>query len=63
MHMGFKCLYILTNIFSFSGFFSFLFYIGVELINDVVLVSGVKQGDSDLHIHISILFLILFPIR
>ena len=62
MHMGFKCLYILTNIFSFSGFFSFLFYIGVELINDV-LVSGVKQGDSVLHIHISILYLILFPIR
>ena len=42
---GFKFLYILTNTFSLSGIFSFLFYIGVELINNIVLVSGVKQGD------------------
>ena len=29
----------------------------------VVLVSGVQQSDSVMHIHISILFQILFPYR
>ena len=38
-----------------------LFYVEVELIYNVVLVSGVKQSDSV--IHISILFQILFPFR
>ena len=33
------------------------------MINNVVLVSGVPQSDSVLHIHVSILFQILFPIR
>ena len=33
------------------------------MINDVVLVSGVQQSDSVIHIHISILFQILFPCR
>ena len=34
------------------------------MINNVVLVSGVQQGDSvTLHIHVSILFQILFPFR
>ena len=27
-------------------FFKFLFYIGVQLINNVVLVSGIQQSDS-----------------
>lgn len=27
-------------------FFSFLFYLGVELVNYAMLVSGVQQGDS-----------------
>ena len=43
-------------------FFPFLFYIGAQLIN-VVLVSGVQQGDSVIHTHASFLFQILFPIR
>ena len=33
------------------------------MINNVVLVSGVQQSDSVIHIHVSILFQILFPVR
>ena len=33
------------------------------MINNVVLVSGVQQSDSVTHIHVSILFKILFPFR
>ena len=44
-------------------FFNFPFYIGVQLINNAVLVSGVQQSDSVIHIHVSILFQILFPFR
>ena len=33
------------------------------MINNVVLVSGVQTSDSVLHIHVSILFQILFPFR
>ena len=33
------------------------------MINNVVLVSGVQQSDSAIHIHVSILFQILFPFR
>ena len=44
-------------------FLTFLFYIGVELINNVVLISGVQQSDSVIHIHVAILFQILFPFR
>ena len=33
------------------------------MINHVVLVSGVQQSDSVIHIHVSILFQILFPFR
>ena len=40
-----------------------LFYIGAQLINNVLLVSGVQQSDSVIHIHVSILFQILFPFR
>ena len=51
------------------GFFVFIFlikklkqfYIGVYLINSVMLVSGVQQSDSIIHIQVSILFQILFP--
>ena len=46
-----------------SFFFNFLFCIGVELINNVVIVSGVQPSDSVTHIHVSILFQILFPFR
>ena len=33
----------------------FLFYIGVEPINNVVVVSGEQQKDSAMRIHVSIL--------
>ena len=42
-------------------FFDFLFYIREELINNVVLFSGVHLSDSVIHTHVSILFQILFP--
>ena len=53
------------------GFFVFIFlikklkqfYIGVYLINSVMLVSGVQQSDSIIHIHVSSLFQIIFPFR
>ena len=44
-------------------FIKFLFYIRVYLINNVVLVSGVQQTDSVIHIHVSILFQIIFLFR
>ena len=44
-------------------FKKFLFYIGAQLINNVVLLSGVQQSDSVIHIHISIFFQILFPLK
>ena len=31
--------------------------------NKVVLVSGVQQSESVIHIHVSVLFQILFPFR
>ena len=31
--------------------------------NSVVIVSGVQQSDSVIHIHVSILFQILFPFK
>ena len=34
----------------------FLIFIGVKLIYNVVLVSGVQQSESVIHIHISTLF-------
>ena len=33
------------------------------MINNVVLVSGVQQSNSVIHIHVYILFQILFPFR
>ena len=44
-------------------FFNFLFYTGVQLIHNVVLVSGIRQSDLLIWIHVSILFQILFPYR
>ena len=46
-----------------SLLFFFIFYIGVHLIYNVVLVSGVQQSDSVIHLHIFILFQIIFPYR
>ena len=52
------------HLFYFVLLFSHLkkFYIGVQLIYNVVLVSGVQQSDSVIHIHVSILFSDSFPI-
>ena len=47
----------------FLVFFNVLFYIGVQLINNVVIVSGVQQSDSVIHVHVSIVFQILFPFK
>ena len=41
----------------------FKIFIGIQLIYNVVLVSGVQQNESVTHIHIFTLFLILFPHR
>jgi len=43
--------------------YNFLCYIGVQLINNVVIVSGAQQRDSAIHIHISILFQTPLPPR
>ena len=44
-------------------FFSFLFSIGVELINNVVLTSGIQQGDLVIYINVSILFKNFLPFK
>ena len=41
----------------------FFIFIGIELMNNVVLISGVCQTDTVIHIYVSILFQILFPFR
>ena len=57
-----KKLHLSLKFKSTKHFLKFLFYIGVSIKN-VVLVSGVQQSDSVIHIHVSILFQILFPFR
>ena len=49
--------------FSYFVFFFLVFCIGVQSINNVVLVSDVQQSDSVIHIQVSIFFQILFPFR
>ena len=56
-----QILYHLNHQGSHAGFFFFL--IGKQLINNGVLVSGIQQSDSVIHIDASILFQILFPFR
>ena len=41
--------------------FNLFYFIGVALLYNVVLISGVRQRDSVIHLHIFILFQILFP--
>ena len=36
---------------------------GIWLTKNDVFISGVQQSDSDTHIHVSVLFQILFPLR
>ena len=38
-------------------------FTGVQLIHSVVLVSGIQQSESIIHIHLSALFLDSFPIQ
>ena len=43
-----------------------LFFIGAQLINSMrltVLVSGIQQIDSVIHMHVSTIFQTLFPIQ
>ena len=42
---------------------TFLIFIGVELIYNGVLISAIQESESVIHIHISILFQILFLFR
>ena len=50
--------------FLFHAFYFFRFLEGTSIIdNNVVLVSGVQQSDSVIHIHVSTLVQILFPFR
>ena len=44
-------------------FLSFLFYIGVWLINHIVIASGTQQSDSAIQIHVSFLPQTLLPSR
>ena len=44
------------------NFFTFWLYIGVAD-QQAVLVSGIQQSDSVIHMYVSILFQILFPFR
>ena len=44
-------------------FIQFLFYIGADLSNTVVLVSGMRQSDSIINTHVYFLFHILFPLQ
>ena len=55
----------LSHILNLMIIFIYLFlnFIGVQLIYNVVLVLGVQQRDSVIHIHIFILFQILFSYR
>ena len=49
--------------FFFIYFFELLIFIGVELINNVVIVSGEQGRDSAIHTHVSILPQTLLPPR
>ena len=52
------------TVFQLCLFLNFIFYVGgVQLINNVAIVSGVQQRDSVMHIRLSILFQVLFPFR
>ena len=55
--------FLSLHTFFFKSLTYFLFYIGAELINNVVLVSGVQQSGSVIHMYVSVLSQILFPFR
>ena len=54
---------VLTSNFCLLVFKEFLFYIGIELMNNLTLVSGVQQSDSVICLLVCILFQILCPFR
>ena len=56
-----KSMYLPLRFFFFCLFFHV--FIGVQLIYNVVLVSGEQQSESVIHRHISTLFLDYFPIQ
>ena len=47
----------------FCPFFLTLFDSEVQMINNAVLLPRVQQSDSVIHIHVPILFQILFPVK
>ena len=57
------CVYRYRYRYRYHIFFLVLFYFGVYLFNNVVLVSGVQQRDSVAHIYLAILLQIIFPFR
>lgn len=54
---------LLLGVAACSVFFNSLFCIGVQSINEAVLVSDAQQSNSVTHIQLSSLFQILFPLR
>ena len=68
MPVGHLCLLLEKKLFKSSAsvlirlielFFNFLFYIGVQPINNFVIVSGEQYMDSTIHTHVSILWVFL----
>ena len=43
---------LLTSYWSVLFFFNFFFNIGVQLINNVMLISGIQQSDSVIRMHV-----------
>ena len=43
--------------------FLLLFYTGIQLIYNAVLISGVEHSESGIHIHTATLLQILFPYK
>ena len=59
---GIPCEWVTAILRGDQAFFFFnLFYIGVEMINNVVLVSDVQQSDSVVHLPVSILSQMISP--
>ena len=61
-YMGNLCTFLSVCFFLWACLF-FHIFIGVQLIYNVVLVSGEQQSESVIHMHISTLFQIIFPYR
>lgn len=55
--------HLLLGLAACSVFFNSLFCIGVQLINEAMLVSDAQQSNSVTHVQLSSLFQTLFPLR